>query len=93
MGFAESVIASIKNNARIRKTLYDKAFIFKRTGYSKLKFSYKKASAEQLRKVKDKMAVQNHRKILIRITAFIVALAMVGLLIIFLLYLSNWLIN
>ena len=93
MSFADYMIAILKNNARIRKTLYDKTFIFKRTGYSKLKFFYKKASAEQLRKVKDKMAVQNHRKILIRVAALIIALTIVVLLFFFLRPLLNYLAN
>jgi len=93
MSFADNMIASLKNNARIRKTLYDKTFIFKKSGKSKLMFSHKKATLEQLQKVKGEMSVQNHRKIFKRVAALIIALTIVVLLFFFLLPLLNYLSN
>ena len=89
MSFAENMIASIKNNARIRKTFYDKNYIFKKTGKNKMKFRFKKATPQQLRKIKEEMATQNHLLSLKRVTALIIALLIVGLLIYYLLPLLN----
>jgi len=77
-GTVSSMITSLKNNARHRKTLYDKKFIFHKTGKNKLVFPNIKASPEQLNKIRKKVQKENHIIILKRITALLILLILIA---------------
>ena len=47
-GTVSAMITSLKNNSRKRKTLYDKKYIYRKTGKNKLKFPDVKATPQQL---------------------------------------------
>ena len=77
-GTVSSMITSLKNNARHRKTLYDKKFIFHKAGKNKLVFPNVKASPEQLDKIRKEAQKENHIIVIKRITALLILLLLIA---------------
>jgi len=73
-GSVSAMITSLKNNARARKSLFDKTDYFRMNNSSNLKNKpTKKASAKQLKKVRKQMAEENKKLIVKRILALIIS--------------------
>ncbi len=61
-GSVSAMITSLKNNARTRKSLFDKTDYFRNNNSGNLKIKPgKKATLEQLKKVRIQIAIENRR--------------------------------
>ncbi len=89
-GTVSAMITSLKNNSRKRKTLYNKKYIYRKTGKNKLKFPDIKATSEQLESIRKMVIRENRYLILKRVIALLIALVIsIGIIYLIITYLDQ----